>query len=144
MGEHDPKTIARRVMEEIFSAEGNLDVTDEIIASDFVGHDPTLPEPTRGPEGLKQAAMGYRTAFPDMVCTVEQQVAEGDTVVTRWTARGTHQGELFGIPPTGKQATVTGISIARVVDGKVVEDRTNWDALGMMQQLGAIPTPTTA
>jgi len=142
MGEHDLKAIARRETEEIFG-KGNLDVADEIIAPEYVGHDPALPEPTRGPEGVKQAAAGYRAAFSDMTVTVEQQVAEGDTVVTRWTARGTHDGELFGIAPTGKQGTVTGISIERFVDGKVVEDHTNWDTFGLMQQLGAVPTPTT-
>jgi steroid delta-isomerase-like uncharacterized protein len=143
MAGEDVKVIARREIEEIFN-DGNLDVADEIIATDFVGHDPALPEPTRGPEGLKQAAGGYRTAFPDLTCTVVQQVAEGDTVVTRWTAQGTHEGELFGIAPTGKQATVTGISIERVVGGKIVEAHTNWDTFGLMVQLGVVPTPTTA
>jgi steroid delta-isomerase-like uncharacterized protein len=138
----DVKAVGRRVIEEIFS-NGNLDVADEIIATDYVGHDPALPEPTRGPEGVKQAAAGYRAAFPDLTCTVVQQVAEGDTVVTRWTAKGTHEGELFGIAPTGKQSTVTGISVGRVVDGKIVEDHTNWDTFGMMVQLGVVPTPTT-
>ena len=140
MGGQDPKTVARRVIEEVFG-EGRLDVADEIISTDFVGHDPALPEPTRGPEGLRQAAAGYRAAFSDLTCTVDQQVAEGDTVVTRWTARGTHDGDFFGIAPTGKQATVTGISIDRIVDGKVVEDHTNWDTFGLMQQLGVIPAP---
>jgi steroid delta-isomerase-like uncharacterized protein len=128
------------VIEEIFG-EGRLDLANEIISTDFVGHDPALPEPTRGPEGLRQAAAGYRAAFSDLTCTVDQQVAEGDTVVTRWTARGTHDGDFFGIAPTGKQATVTGISIDRIVDGKVVEDHTNWDTFGLMQQLGVIPAP---
>jgi steroid delta-isomerase-like uncharacterized protein len=142
MAGEDLKAVARRELE-IF-ATGNLDIADEIIAPDYVGHDPAQPEPTRGPAGVKEAAAGYRAAFPDLTVTVEQQVAEGDTVVTRWTATGTHEGELFGIAPTGKQATVTGISVERVVDGKVVEDHTNWDTYGMMVQLGVIPTPTTA
>ena len=140
MGGQDPKTVARRVIEEVFG-EGRLDVADEIISTDFVGHDPALPEPTRGPEGLKQAAAGYRAVFSDLTCAVDHQVAEGNTVVTRWTARGTQDGDLFGIAPTGKQATVTGISIDRIVDGKVVEDHTNWDTFGLMQQLGVIPAP---
>jgi steroid delta-isomerase-like uncharacterized protein len=142
MGRTDVKAIARREIEEIFG-QGKLEVADEVIAPNYVGHDPALPEPIRGPEGVKEAAAGYRAAFSDLTCTVDQQVAEGDTVVTRWTARGTHDGELFGVAPTGKQATVTGISIERVVDGKIVEDHTNWDTFGLMQQLGAIPTPTT-
>ena len=143
MAGEDLKAVVRRQVEEIF-VRGDLDVADEIIATDYVGHDPALPEPTRGPEGVKQAATGYRTAFPDLTMTIEQQVAEGDTVVTRWTGRGTHEGELFGIAPTGKQVTVTGISVTRVVAGKMVEDHTNWDTFGMMQQLGVIPAPTTA
>jgi steroid delta-isomerase-like uncharacterized protein len=142
MGTGDAKTVGRRVIEEIFG-EGKLEVADQIIATDFVGYDPALPEPTRGSEGVKQSAAGYRTAFPDLTCTVDQQVVEGDTVVTRWTATGTHEGDLFGVAPTGKQVTVTGISIAKVVDGKVVEDHTNWDTFGMMVQLGVVPTPTT-
>ena len=142
MAGEELKTIARRELEEIY-AKGNFDVADEIIAADYVGYDPALPEPVRGPDGLKQAATGYRTAFPDMKVTIEQQVAEGDTVVTRWTARGTHEGDLFGIAPTWKQATVAGISIARVVGGKIVEDHTNWDTYGLMVQLGVVPTPTT-
>jgi predicted ester cyclase len=137
------KTIARRVIEEIFS-EGRHEVADEIISPDFIGYDAALPEPNRGIEGIKQSAAGYRAAFPDLTLSVDQQVAEGDTVVTRWTGRGTHEGDLFGIAPTGKQTTVTGISIDRIVDGKVVEDHTNWDTFGLMQQLGAIPSPTTA
>jgi steroid delta-isomerase-like uncharacterized protein len=137
------KSIARRELEEIFGA-GKLDVANEIIATDFVGHDPAMPEPIRGPEGLKEAAAGYRAAFSDLTCTVDQQVVEGETVVTRWSARGTHDGELFGIQPTGKQATVTGISISRIVGGKIVEDHTNWDTFGLMQQLGVIPTPAHA
>jgi steroid delta-isomerase-like uncharacterized protein len=136
------KAIARREIEEIFGG-GNLDLADEIVAADYVGYDPALPEAIRGPEGIKQAAAGYRAAFPDLTVTVEEQVAEGDIVVTRWTARGTHQGELFGIAATGKQATVTGISIERIVDGKIAEDRTNWDTLGLLQQLGAVQTPLT-
>ncbi len=140
MGEHELKTIARREIVEIFG-EGKLEVADAVIAPDYVGHDPASPEPIRGPEGVKEQAAGYRAAFPDLTITVDQQVAEGDTVVTRWTARATHEGELFGIAATGKQATITGISIERFVDGKVVEDHTNWDTFGLMQQLGAIPAP---
>jgi len=137
------KTIGRRVIEEIFG-EGRLEVADEIISADFVGYDAALPEPNRGIEGVKQSAAGYRAAFPDITFVVDEQIAEGDTVVTRWTGRGTHEGDLFGIAPTGKQATVTGISIDRIADGKVVEDHTNWDTFGLMQQIGAIPTATTA
>ena len=131
------KAIAARGFE-VYST-GNYDIIDEVMSSDFVGYDPALPEPMRGPEGVKAQAAGYRAAFSDLRLTVDQQIAEGEHVVTRWTARGTHDGELFGIPPTGKSVETTGISIARIVDGKVVEDRTEWNAFGLMQQVGAIP-----
>src|SRR5579885_2716493 len=129
---------SRRIIEEVFGA-GNYDVADELVAADARGHDPALPGPTVGPEGLKEAARGYRGAFPDLKLTVEQVVAEGDNVATRWSARGTHKAELFGIPPTGKQTTVTGITIDRWSGGKVVESWTNWDTLGLLQQLGVVP-----
>jgi steroid delta-isomerase-like uncharacterized protein len=120
-------------------ARGNLDAAEEIYAPNYVGHDPTSGD-IRGIEGAKQFAATYRQAFPDLQPTVEDQVAEGDKVVTRFSARGTHQGETedFG-PPTGKRMEITGITIERFADGKIVEDWTNFDALGMMQQLGLVP-----
>ena len=133
----DLKAIARREME-IFSA-GDYSIADDVISPDYVGHDPATPEPIRGPEGVKAQAAGYRAAFSDLTLTIDHQVSDGEYVVTRWTARGTHDGELFGIPPTGNVVTTTGIGIERVVDGKVVEDHTQWDALGLMQQIGAVP-----
>ena len=137
------KALARRLLEEAFNA-GRLDVAEELVASDFVGHDPSLPEEVRGPAGLKELIAGYRTAFPDIHVTIEDQIADGDRVVTRWSAKGTHQGELMGMPATGKQATVTGITIDRIADGRIAESWNNWDTLGMMQQLGAIPAPALA
>lgn len=134
----DPKAIARREVE-MFSS-GDLSIADEIYSEDYVGHDPAKPEPVRGIEGAKAEAAGYRNAFPDLELTIDQQLAEGEYVVTRWTARGTHNGDLDGIPPTGKRASTTGISIVHVVDVKIVSDHTEWDALGLMQQLGVVPT----
>ena len=92
------KAVSRRVAEEIFN-EGNLDLADELYAPDYVLHDPSLPEDLHGPEALKQYAAMNLGAFPDARVTVEDQIAEGDMVVTRWTATGTHTGELLGIPP---------------------------------------------
>ncbi len=86
----------------------------------------------------------YRTAFPGNQLTVEDYLAEGDTVVSRWTGRGTHKGDLMGIAPTGKQVTVTGISIQRIANGKIVEEWSNYDMLGMLQQLGVVPMPGQA
>jgi steroid delta-isomerase-like uncharacterized protein len=137
------KEIARRALIDIFN-EGRFEVVDELVSEGYVGHDTAMPEPIIGPEGLKQSAIGYRSAFPDMTMTVDEQIAEGDSVVTCWTARGTHEGELFGMPPTGRQATVTGITINRIIDGKLAEARTNWDTLGMLQQLGAVPAMAQA
>jgi steroid delta-isomerase-like uncharacterized protein len=137
------KAIARRLLEEAFNS-GNLDVVDELVAPEFVNHAAALPEPTTGIEATKASIAGYRDAFPDLRLTIEQQVAEGEFVTTRWSARGTHRGELMGMAATGKQATVTGITLDRIVDGRFVESWTNWDTLGLMQQLGVIPALATA
>ncbi len=132
------KALVRRWFEDLFN-EGNLDVADEIIAPNHLEHDPTLPDLPIGPEGQKQLVNLYRSAFPDARITIEEQVAEGDTVVTRWTGRGTHQGELMGVAPTGNQVTVTGVLISHISEGKIVESWSNYDALGMLQQIGAVP-----
>lgn len=137
------KALARRLVEEAYNG-GRLDVTDELVAGDFVGHDPSLPEEVRGPAGVKELIAGYRAAFPDIHVTIEDQIADGDRVVTRWSVKGTHQGELMGMPATGKQATVTGITIDRIVGGRIAESWDNWDTLGLMQQLGAVPALATA
>jgi steroid delta-isomerase-like uncharacterized protein len=137
MSSEQNKAIVRRAFEEPW--KGNLDVVDELIATNYVGHDPANPEPLRGPEGVKEFVSVYRAAFPDARITVEQQLAEGDLVATRWSGRGTHEGELMGISPTGKQTTVTGLTISRLEGGKIVEEFQNWDTFGMMQQLGVVP-----
>lgn len=134
------KAIVRRSFDELFS-QGDLDVADAVIAADYVGHDPALPQPMHGPLEFKRFVTMYRTAFPDLTLTVEEQIAEGDRVVTRFTARGTNRGALMGIPPTGRRVTITGISIDRMVDGKSAESWTNYDLLGLMQQLGILPGP---
>jgi len=133
----DTKRISRQVIEEVFN-KGRLDIADELVAVGAVSHDPARPD-SIGPEGLKEQVTGYRTAFPDVAITIDDQVAEGDRVVTRWTARGTHKGDLWGIGATGKEATVTGTTIDRIKNGQVVETWTNWDTLGLMQQLGVVP-----
>jgi steroid delta-isomerase-like uncharacterized protein len=97
MSAEENKALARRWAEDIMN-QRNLDVVDEIYASDFVAHDPTMPEDIRGVEGRREFYGMYQSAFPDAEITIEDQVAEGDKVVTRWTGRGTHQGELMGVP----------------------------------------------
>jgi steroid delta-isomerase-like uncharacterized protein len=129
---------SQRVIEEIFGA-GNFDLAHELIAAEAIGHDAARPEPAIGPGGVIESARGYRDAFPDLRLTVEQVIADGDYVAIRWTARGTHRGDLFGIAPTGKETTVTGITMDRWEDGKLAESWTNWDTLGLLQQLGAMP-----
>lgn len=136
MSSDQNKTIVRRALEEPW--KGNLDVVDELIARDYVGHDPANPEPLRGPAGVKEFISTYRSAYPDARVTVDQQLAEGDMVATRWTGRGTHEGDLLGVAPTGKRVTITGITFSRLKDGKIVEEFQNWDTFGMMQQLGAV------
>jgi len=131
------KALARR-WADIF-AQGNLDLVDEIYASDFVGHDPAMPEDTRGVEGAREFYGMYLSAFPDGEVTIEDQLAEGDKVTTRWTGRGTHQGDLMGVPPSGNRVEVPGITISRIEGGKIVEEWNNYDALGMMQAIGAVP-----
>ena len=138
------KALSRRFLEEVFN-KGKLNVLDEIIASDHVSTGPgTLPGMPAGPEGQKQLVTVYRNAFPDVHFTVDEQIAEGDKVVTRWTGRGTHKGELLGIPATDKSSTVTGIAVDRIVSGKIAESWGIFDQFGMMQQLGVIPTPEVA
>ncbi len=132
------KDIARRVYEEVANT-GNLALLDQLMAANIVYHGPGME--IKGVQGAKEMINGYRTAFPDLRMTVEDQVAEGDKVVTRWSARGTHRGDLQGIAPTGKKVTVTGINIDRIAGGKIAEEWEIFDLMGMMQQLGVIPAP---
>ena len=139
MSVDENKAVVRREFEEIFNHEGNLDAAEEIYAPNYVGHEPAFGD-IQGVESAKQFAARYREAFPDLQSTIEDQVAEGDKVVTRFTSRGTHQGEPedFGAP-TGNRIEVTGITFEQFADGKIVEDWTNFDALGLLQQLGLVP-----
>ena len=132
------KVIVRRYFEEILDG-GNLDLVDEIFDPHYVLHDPNTPQEVRGFQGSKQFVGAFRTALPDIGHTIEDQIAEGDKVVIRLRARATHKGELMGIPPTGKELTIRGISIWRIANGKIRECWVNYDALGLMQQLGVIP-----
>jgi steroid delta-isomerase-like uncharacterized protein len=135
------KAIIRRFFEEAFG-KGNLAVVDEIVAPDQVNGGPgALPGMPNGPEGSKMLIKAYRNAFPDLHFTIDEQIVEGNTVVTRWSAHGTHTGELAGIPATGKRTTVVGLGVDRVENGKIVESWGLFDQFGMLQQLGVIPVP---
>ncbi len=137
MSAEENKALARRVLEEMFN-KGNLDVADDLLAPDYVDHDPAMPEDIHGPEGFKQYVGAYRSAFPDLHLEIEEQIAEGDLVATRWTGTGTHDGELAGIPPTGKRVTLPGMEIVRISGGKLVEGWEGYDSMTMMRQLGVM------
>jgi steroid delta-isomerase-like uncharacterized protein len=137
------KNIVRRLVEEVWN-KGNLHVADELFAPSYTHHDASTPDVGRGPESEKKRATLYRTAFPDFRLTIEDIIAEGEIVTARWSCRGTHKGDLSGIAPTGKPFTISGVSIARFANGKMVEAWVNWDALGLMQQLGVVPQLTKA
>jgi steroid delta-isomerase-like uncharacterized protein len=109
-----------------------------LFTTDYIGHEPSMT--IQGQEGVRQFVSQYRSAFPDLHFTIEDMIAEGDNVITRWSVTGTHEGNLLGIPPTGKRTTGTGNTFIRFVDGKDQEDWVNWDALGLMHQLGVIPS----
>jgi steroid delta-isomerase-like uncharacterized protein len=141
MSTEENKAIVRRVNDEVWS-EGHLDVIDELIADEFIATVVGAPEQIRGQQGFREFVVMYRTAFPDLRITVDEQFAEGETVITRWTATGTNEGELMGMPATGKQATVAGININRISGGKLVAGWGLFDQLGLLQQIGAVPIPT--
>jgi predicted ester cyclase len=138
----DAKKIVKQTLEEPW--KGNWDVIDEYVSPSYVAYDTGEPEPIRGPEGVKAQFQKFISAFEGAQITVDDQFAAGDRVATRWTGRGTHTGEIAGIAPTGKEVTVSGITISRLEGGKVVEEWNNWDTLGMLVQLGAVPAPAQA
>ena len=131
------KNVVRRLFDEVWN-KGHQQVADELLAPSYIHHDASTPDAGRGPEGEKKRATLYRSAFPDIRFTVEDLIAEGESVTARWSCRGTHKAEFNGIAPTGKQFTISGISVARLAGGKMVEGWVNWDTLGMMQQLGIV------
>ncbi len=136
MSTEDNKALARRGYDAL--NQRNLAAFEELVIPDLVLHNASMT--IQGIEAYKQFISMYFTAFPDLRFTIEDMIAEGDTVVIRQTARGTHQGNLMGIPPTGKQVSTTGINILRFANGKGVEEWFNGDDLGLLQQLGVVPT----
>jgi len=132
------KALIRRLYDEALN-KGNLEVVDEIIAPNYIRHG-LAPGASPGPESTKQVFTMMRTAFPDLCITVEPVVGEGDMVAAQLTHRGTHKGEFMSIAPTGKQVTVTTVGIYRFAGNKLEEAWIQMDELGMLQQLGAIPS----
>ena len=137
MPTEENKVLIRRLYDEV--NKGNLAIVDELISPNFVLHHPLSPEVLRGPEGFKQLVTRLRTAFPDLSIATEDMLAEGDKVAVWFTVRGTHQGVLLDMPPTGKPVNLTGVAMYRIGDGKIVEDRVAEDLLALMQQLGRAP-----
>ena len=137
MSTEQNKANDRRLIEGL--NQGNVNLLDELMVLNFVDHEASTT--MQGLEAFKQFVSAYLTAFPDLHFTIEDQIAEEDKTTLRYTARGTHRGDLMGIPPTGKQVTVTGIFITRWANGKAEESWLNFDALGMLQQLGVVPVP---
>lgn len=124
-------------------AEENLDRIDELMADDYVLHDPTVPEEIRGRDAFKEYLQSYRTAFPDMTVTIDSMVAENDLVAVRFRVRGTHEGPLPDAPdlePTGKEIEVVGMEFDRIENGRVAETWQMFDLFGMFQQLEILPT----
>ena len=137
------ETAVRTLIKEAWN-KGNLAAIEELVAPDAMDHDPARPSDLpQGREGLRQAVSMYRAAFPDLTLSIDELFAHEDKIVWRWRSEGTHEGEFQGLLPTKKRGQVTGISIARLEDGKVAETWSEWDNLGLLQQLGAAPGPGT-
>lgn len=145
MSTEQNKEVVRRWFEEVIN-QGNVETVDTICMQcvpSFVVIRGVADPPPQGLSGVKELIRTFRTGFPDLHITVEEQIAEGDKVASRVTVRGTHQGEFMGLPATGKRVNISGTSIWRVIDGQLVDESVNWDTMGMMQQLGVIPAPNS-
>jgi len=133
----DLKQTSRRLVEEAFG-KGNVDVFDELCSKDYRAHDPLTGDSDLSRE--KENCRMYRAAFPDLKPNILASYTDGQASVTHWRMTGTHQKDLMGIKPTGARCTVEGVTIDRYKAGKIVESWTQWDALGLMRQLGVAPT----
>jgi predicted ester cyclase len=132
----DMKQLSRRLLEEAFG-KGNYEVFDEVCDKSYRAHDPLTGDADLRQE--KENCRMYKTAFPDLRPTILGSYSDGDTVVTHWRMVGTHQKPVMGIEPTGKRCTVDGVGIDKFRGGKIVESWTQWDALGLLRQLGVAP-----
>lgn len=139
MSQHS-KAVVQDVYERVWN-EGDLDAIDELYSESFVGHVAGQSEPLRGPAALRGFVAMMRSAFSDLEMTIERQVAEGGLVATHWRASGTHNGELMGVAATGRPVTLSGMNFNLIDDGRVVEAWGVFDALGMLEQLGAVSLP---
>ncbi|HWN34884.1 MAG TPA: ester cyclase [Pseudonocardia sp.] len=133
------KSIVVAFIQELFT-EGDLTAVDRYLHPEFVNHDPPFPGAPPGAEGFRQAGQMFRRALPDWHSELDQLVAEGDVVVERFTASGTHRGELMGVPPTGRTIVLIGINIFRIEGERIVERWGRLDELGLLRQLGISPS----
>jgi steroid delta-isomerase-like uncharacterized protein len=143
MSTEENKAVVRRWFEEVMS-QGDLVAVDAICMECHPGFqviNGIVPNPPPGMDGVKELITLFRTAFPDLRFSIEDQIAQGNKVMTRMTIHGTHQGDFQGIPATGKRVAFSAISIWEVVDGKLLQENVSWDALGVLQQLGVAPIP---
>lgn len=131
------KALARKFFRMLELGDSNM--AGEIVAVDYYNHD--APDPNIGLHGVKAAVKAFKNAFPDARVNIAYQVAEGDKVVSRYTWSGTHQGEFYGVPATGKQVNWSVTTTFRVADGRIREAWLNSDRWGLMEQLGVVPTP---
>jgi steroid delta-isomerase-like uncharacterized protein len=136
------KAVMGRFLQFINTASEKL--AEELISPDAVFHGPGRPEPMRGPAGYLAIIGMMRSGFPDIQWTLEEVIAEGDKVAARFTMRGTHRGAFFGVPPTGKTIAVQAMNFYRLSGGQFVEERGQPDLLGLLEQIGAVPTPSGA
>jgi steroid delta-isomerase-like uncharacterized protein len=134
---NENKAAVRACLETI--SQENSDGLDRIVGPDYVLHDPALPEAVRGAEGLRELLAEYRKALGEVRLTIDQQFTDGEYVATRWFVRGRHQGELMGAPASGKEIAISGVTISRCREGKIVEEWEICDTLGLLQQIGALP-----
>ena len=141
MTTEDNKELYRRCWLECFN-QGDLSVVDELLAPNYVWHG--LGQEINSHEGVRQLVVMLRSGLPDIQLSIERQFAEGDEVATRWRIQGTHKGNLFGVAPSGKRVNITGLAISRFAQGKIAEEWEEYDQFGLLQQIGAIPSPEQA
>jgi steroid delta-isomerase-like uncharacterized protein len=142
MSAEENKEIVRRFWD--VWEEGNIGLVDELVGPDYVNHSPGMPNQPEGPEGIKVVVNMFRGGMPDLRVVIEDVIAEGDKVVMRYRIEGTHEGELFGVPPTGRRVSIESITVERVSGGKIREHWRVTETLDMMRQLGAISAPEHA
>ena len=128
MSLEENKALVRREQSELWSHTGDLDAAEELFVADQA-------------EAAKQEAADFRRGFPDVVSTIDDLIAEGDKVVARWRSRATHRGDYMGMPPSGKEVQIMGISVYRIEEGKIAESWMVEDQFGLLRQIGAIPEP---